>query len=545
MCPGLLHGAIFRTRHLRPRLLYVVMLLLSLPLSGQEICDNGRDDDGDGLVDLNDVADCACRIPATLPSLLSNPSFERYDSSLPDCSSPRADGLPTRFSQIQCVQGWRNSNEGSAEAFNIQTFYSSDFVKLPTPPGYIPGGLGLAGFTAEATFADPNDYEEYREYLTACLAGGEVMRAGQEYELTFALGYGERLDFNVGLGNQSIFSLPGARLAVYGVRDCGRDRYSGRACPEAANVAEYVLLREFTVNGRPGEWEEASVTLRPRENFSGLAIGGVCNPSTGVSVELDGLVYYFIDELRLRATDRPRPFTTGPVRVYGTLDCSNELIFQAPRLADATYQWYLDGVAIPEATQERFRPNEIGVYVVRITLDRGCSISDPLNLVRSAADRFDLPDTVRACRPTNLAPGEPFLATRLPRREGVRYVYPGGSDTGGNLMVTEEGRQDVVVVTDCGTYVHSIQVLINEGPAYSVVVMPEICDNRPSTITVALDNAENYDFTWRNAKDEVLPAEAEGAYLQYPRHLLRNVGRPNGRAVHDTTRRRGYQETRR
>ena len=53
-----------------------LLVFCTLALS-QEICDNGIDDDGDGLIDLNDP-DCECNgfgTPQTIPSLIPNPSF--------------------------------------------------------------------------------------------------------------------------------------------------------------------------------------------------------------------------------------------------------------------------------------------------------------------------------------------------------------------------------------------------------------------------------------------------------------------------------------
>ena len=44
----------------------------------QEICDNGIDDDGNGLVDLNDIDGCPCGGCGGTGELLSNPSFENY-----------------------------------------------------------------------------------------------------------------------------------------------------------------------------------------------------------------------------------------------------------------------------------------------------------------------------------------------------------------------------------------------------------------------------------------------------------------------------------
>ena len=41
--------------------LFFLLLILSAGTSfSQEICDNGIDDDGDGLIDLNDSVECVC-----------------------------------------------------------------------------------------------------------------------------------------------------------------------------------------------------------------------------------------------------------------------------------------------------------------------------------------------------------------------------------------------------------------------------------------------------------------------------------------------------
>lgn len=43
---------------------FLILILILILFSGfsfsQEICDNGIDDDGDGLIGLNDTLDCRC-----------------------------------------------------------------------------------------------------------------------------------------------------------------------------------------------------------------------------------------------------------------------------------------------------------------------------------------------------------------------------------------------------------------------------------------------------------------------------------------------------
>ena len=66
----------------RPKkiLFTTVFCLVVSVLFAQEICDNGKDDDNDGWIDLQDP-DCACNWTAPY-NLLLNPSFEEHKHCL-------------------------------------------------------------------------------------------------------------------------------------------------------------------------------------------------------------------------------------------------------------------------------------------------------------------------------------------------------------------------------------------------------------------------------------------------------------------------------
>ena len=51
-----------------------ICALLYVKSNGQEICNNGKDDDGDGLADINDP-DCQCHFTGN-GNLWQNASFE-------------------------------------------------------------------------------------------------------------------------------------------------------------------------------------------------------------------------------------------------------------------------------------------------------------------------------------------------------------------------------------------------------------------------------------------------------------------------------------
>jgi len=64
---------------LRTRIVLTLLAVCSgLLLTAQEICDNGTDDDGNGLVDLNDTTGCPCMLLPPSVNLITNGSFEDH-----------------------------------------------------------------------------------------------------------------------------------------------------------------------------------------------------------------------------------------------------------------------------------------------------------------------------------------------------------------------------------------------------------------------------------------------------------------------------------
>jgi len=72
----------------------------------EEDCFNGIDDDGDGLVDVQDP-DCLCAFVLDTANLISNPSFTYAEQ---DCA-PNFTGCPARSAlQDNCVEDWVSVN---------------------------------------------------------------------------------------------------------------------------------------------------------------------------------------------------------------------------------------------------------------------------------------------------------------------------------------------------------------------------------------------------------------------------------------------------
>ncbi|MEN8794912.1 MAG: hypothetical protein ABF294_10740 [Flavobacteriales bacterium] len=49
-----------QSSYFKKEFLILILILFSGFSFSQEICDNGIDDDGDGLIGLNDTLDCRC-----------------------------------------------------------------------------------------------------------------------------------------------------------------------------------------------------------------------------------------------------------------------------------------------------------------------------------------------------------------------------------------------------------------------------------------------------------------------------------------------------
>ena len=458
--------------------LLLTFLLIGQPLFSQENCANGIDDDGDGLVDLNDKSDCSCALPSTLTSLLPNPSLEEFDGLQSGCASQQPGGRPDAVNQANCLTGWQRVSMGTTDSWNAFTFTNAGPYfpsKLPLP---LPSGTGVGGFwvgvrdTPDSRFlnGDGSTAQRYREYLAAGFVDGQRLEADADYRLTFHLGFMEPQIASEDAVEVSVASPSDVELSVYGVRERHQLHFgSYYDCPETAGAEGYELIGNVTVSGTPGRWTPVELDFVAAKDYAGFAIGGSCAPDHGRPGNGNYRNYYFIDDLILNRTEAFAGFAAGPVSVHGLTVCDASITLSGTAHAGATYQWYRNGVALVGATSRVLQlaggPEVDGSYVLRVTAAGGCALTDEVVIQRPVqTDHFE--DTVAFC-------GDLSEVRLRPRRfTGATYRWDDGSTTP-DRVVTEAGTYTVTVSETCVEHVERIVVAENAPFTYSLSTSPE------------------------------------------------------------------------
>lgn len=306
----------------------------------EEICDNGRDDDGDGLIDLNDP-DCVCASVEPI-SLIPNPSFEERTC------------CPQNRSQLNCAETWIQASEATTDYIHTCGWTGWDYLPVPLP---IPDGDGCVGYrngrfmTNEfSSETEPN----WKEYAGACLLS--PLRANNRYKFQFYVGFTHAKN------------SPSTEVVFYGTTNCDNLPFGlGQrdfGCP--SNDPNWKILGSVSASGRFG-WVQREINIRPQNDIYAIAIGPSCQELSGTED-----YYYFFDNLIL-ADQKSFEFQ---VTENGN-PCVDTFSLSIPHYDTLQYQWYRDGIAIPGATQARLYPvGDSGNYQVRITSSEGCKVTN-------------------------------------------------------------------------------------------------------------------------------------------------------------------------
>ncbi len=315
----------------------------------EEICDNAIDDDGDGLIDLNDP-DCDCPVVEPV-SLIPNPSFEEMNC----CPSDR--------SQLYCSDTWIQASDATTDY--LHTCGYMGWPDFP-PPLPFPDGDAIVGFRDGRVLQQNNPQPGWKEYAGACLLA--PLQANTQY----------RFEFYVGFVN--LQSSPPINITFFGTPDCENLPFGGNndffGCP--TNGPGWVELGAVRLQGSHS-WVLGEITVVPEQDIYAIAIGPSCQNTSSLRS-----TYYFFDNLVL-ADERAFTFRIEEMQH----PCAEDFSLRVPEDPDLTYQWYKDGIAlIGETAPQLSTMHGEGQYRVRILGDGECSITQIYNWQKPVFQEF-------------------------------------------------------------------------------------------------------------------------------------------------------------
>lgn len=327
-------------------------LLCADLLVAQEICDNGMDDDGNGLVDLNDLAGCPCDLVPPQTELIANGSFES-NTCCPEGTSMNPDDY------LSCATGWMDYLVTSTA-----DYFACGFVPAAVPQP-IPDGGAAAGFGA---FTDWSGTTSYYEFLMNCL--NTPMVTGQLYELEFDVAATRsHMSPVVAMGLSFPIDFGPIDLTIYGFSSCPSEPYEfldpvfgnplpATFCPLDLGWTELGHVTYTPVNA----WQELTFTFTAPFDVQAIMFGPACPIPADYTSSNQTWPYFFVDGFSLEPVVLSVGSTGSP--------CTDDLVLTAqPFEPTYSYQWYLNGVAIVGETGSSLQASALGlgagVYAIR------------------------------------------------------------------------------------------------------------------------------------------------------------------------------------
>jgi len=402
-----------------------LFFLIAAHVKAQEICNNGVDDDHDGLTDLYDP-DCQCRFTVT-GNLLQNASFESYDH----CPASY-----TYTNDHNIINAWEygtytNINEATFY-HNLKCPYDSNQVMLNMPPSLpLPDGNAFISIVNMPYLDNRPEKDMTKSYVGQCLQTPLVK--GESYTLSFDAGRFRSWDNLTG----KIFPFT---VAVFGNADCtavpfGKVNAAGNGCP--SNYNGWHLLGKTTMYSN-GQWVQGKVNLKVPYDIHVIEVGVDCSILESIHDLTDSTTYmdyhvYYLDDLHLLRT---KDFPFQYIQTQLQSGCTGLAVLQAPNFAGGSYQWYKDSVAIAGATAITYQVTDTTgqhYYNVMITTSNKCITSEPFFLVASKLYDIHIPADTTLCMNDTM-----ILAPVL---DGISYTING--EIASAVSISKEGSYTI------------------------------------------------------------------------------------------------------
>ena len=355
----------------------------------QEICNNGKDDDGNGLTDLYDPA-CQCHFTVT-GNLLLNGSFELHD---------HCPVYHTYDEDYRIADNWEYgtyTNVGEAIFYhNLTCTNDSAQFMLQMPPVLpLPDGHAFISIQNNTYITPIPEPQIPKSYVGQCLPSS--LKKGINYTLSFYAGRFRAWDNLTG----KIYPFT---VALFGNADCnavpfGKKYALGNGCP--ANYSGWMLLGETTMYSS-GAWVQGKINFTVPYDINVIEIGPDCGVLPPINDQTDSTTFYdyynyYLDDLHLLPT---KDFPFEYIQVKTGSDCKDFPLLQAPIFPNAKYQWYKDSVAIQGATLDTYKITDVSgihYYNVLITTTDKCITSEPYLITSSKLGDIQIPADTGIC----------------------------------------------------------------------------------------------------------------------------------------------------
>ncbi|MDR6966153.1 gliding motility-associated-like protein [Flavobacterium arsenatis] len=463
------------TNNLRNCLVFFI-LLFSVALNAQENCNNGIDDDGDGLIDLNDP-ECVCGGNTIIPSIIPNPSFEFYTT----CPTMESEA---ELSQLDYAIPWIQSTNATSDYFNNC--------------GWVAGALidaGLNDFPDGEAAVGGIYMSGWREYIGTTLLS--TMTAGTNYQLTFNVtavcmdDIGNSTGYNINI-------MQPVNITLYGCTNGNNLPLPTYAAP---SVFDPTWIEIGYVTFTPEQsWHQLTINFTPTVNINAIMLGAPAVLPTSYPVwrspEQNLCIPYFAyDNLLLNDASM---FNVN-ISQTGSY-CGNDLVLlshiENNSITDPTYQWYKDGVAIVGATDASYNvPTElenIGRYNVKVSTLSSCFISTDeyidLTVLNTDIDAIATPTCVNTGTITIQTPGDAYSFD-----SGLTWT------TNPVLENLTPGNYYIRIKNDNGCMMYkrvTVPEILSPAPTFTMV-QPDCGPNGSITITsVAYEYSFDNGVTW-------------------------------------------------
>lgn len=306
-------AALMRTTNLRSifRSAVGTILVLLIPMTtrAQEVCNNGLDDDGDGLVDLNDTTECVC-VPT---QLLPNPSFEATNCTF----------IPGLYGGgPECASGWFRG-----------TLASSDFwptgMNQPNQPAPAEGTSMMGGLVSSPGQED---------MFGCCLL--QPLEAGTTYEFRMDVAAMEYISGWPPAANWMTTNAPPINITLFGAPACMALPLPTTGCPVSNGFIELGAM----VYAPDSAWTTLNLSFTPQVDIAMVMFGPPCTLPAGyqyLPYPDSTMTYFFYDDLSLGVAAQ-----SPSINVEGAL-CTNDLVMTGTLGAPGgSIQWYFNGVAL-------------------------------------------------------------------------------------------------------------------------------------------------------------------------------------------------------